>query len=80
MYGIITPAAVPSINPQQLDIKFQRRIGGYARHGFRTIGQVSRDFYTALATDGHAGYTDIPALDHFAGTELEGERCALFVG
>lgn len=41
---------------------------------------MSRDRDSALAADGHAGDTNVPALDDFAGAELEGEGLAFLVG
>ena len=44
-----------------------------------TVGVVGGDGDPALGADGHAGNTDVPALDDLAATELEGERLALLV-
>jgi hypothetical protein len=40
---------------------------------------VGGDGDPALSADGHAGDTDVPALDDLAGAELESERLALLV-
>jgi hypothetical protein len=44
-----------------------------------TVGVVGGDGDPALGANGHAGDTDVPALDDLAATELEGERLALLV-
>lgn len=43
------------------------------------VGVVSGDGDAALGANGHAGDTDVPALDDLAAAELEGERLALLV-
>src|ERR1019366_2610941 len=41
-----------------------------------SVGQVWRNAELALASDLHAGYTFVPALDDLAGSELELKRFA----
>jgi hypothetical protein len=70
-----------STDRDALDVEDQVRVGGNVRG--RTLLAVCErggDGKATLTTWGHAGDTDVPALDDLADTELEGEWLALFVG
>lgn len=64
---------------QQLDIKDQLRVGGNAGESLLAVRKVGGDGDAALATDSHAGDTDIPTLDDLTLAQLEGEGLALLV-
>jgi hypothetical protein len=64
-----------------LDVEDQVRVGRDVRG--RTLLSVCErggNGKTTLATGGHAGDTNVPALDDLADTKLEGEWLALLVG
>lgn len=64
-----------------LDVEDQVRVGGNVRgRTLLAICERSRDGKTTFTTGGHAGDTDVPALDDLADTELEGKWLALLVG
>lgn len=65
---------------QQLDIEDQLGVGWDAGNALLAVREMRRDRDAALATDGHAGDTDIPALDDLALAQLESERLSLLVG
>ena len=48
----------------------------HRRRAGRAVGEVRRDDQLATAADLHPGYALVPAFDHFAGAEREGERFA----
>ena len=65
---------------EELDVEDQLRVGGDAGKSTLAVGEMRGDADAALTTDGHAGNTDVPALDDLALAELEGKRLALLVG
>lgn len=64
---------------EELDVEDQGAVGGDAGKGAAAVGVVGRDGEATLATDSHAGNTDVPALDDLTLAELEGERGTLLV-
>lgn len=62
-----------------LDVEDQRRVTRDAGKALGAICQVCGNGDSPLATNGHAGNTNVPALDDLAATELEAERLALLV-
>lgn len=65
---------------QELDVKDQRAVGGNAVQLLGAVGQVRGDCQAALAANGHADNTDVPAADDLALADAEGEGGALLVG
>ena len=69
------------VDRDDLDVEDE---GGTARNVWGsatgTVGVVSGDGDPALSANGHAGDTDVPALDDLALAELEGEGLAFLVG
>ena len=68
-----------SIYLQALDIEHELRVRRNARHALATVPEARRNSDSPLAADGDAFDANVPALDDFAGAELEGEGLALFV-
>lgn len=68
------------LDAQQLDVKDERRVAGNARKRLVSIGHLGGNSDATLSTSGHAGETEIPALDDLTSAELEAERAALLVG
>lgn len=64
-----------------LDVEDQVGVGWDVR-GSTLLAVCKRggDRQATLTTSGHAGNTNVPALDDLADAELEGERLALLVG
>lgn len=65
---------------EKLDIEDQLAVGRNAGELLAAIGKVGGDCQATLATDSHAGDTNVPALDDLASAGLEAERLALLVG
>lgn len=79
--GIVGKEALDTlIDRQQFDLELQDGIGRDSGHRLRAIGQIGWDFDATLAANRHADHTNVPAFDHFTGTDGEGEGRALFVG
>ena len=64
---------------EKLDVEDKLAVGGNARQSLAAVGKMCGNGQTALATDGHAGNTDIPALDDLALTKLKGKWRSLLV-
>src|SRR5215472_13374693 len=63
-----------ALNPQQLDVEDQCRVGGDDAAGTaRAVAELGRDDQRALAADLHAGDTFVPSLYHLPGAEPEAE-------
>lgn len=65
---------------QELDIEHQGAVGRNSGLSFAAIRRLGGDSKSTLTTNGHAGNTNIPALNDLALAELECERLAGFVG
>lgn len=64
-----------------LDVEDQVRVRWDVRgRALLAVCKRSRNGKTTLSASGHAGDTNVPALDDLADTELEGEWLALLVG
>jgi hypothetical protein len=63
-----------------LDVEDQVGVGGNVRgRALLAVRKRGGDGEATLTAGGHAGDTDVPALDDLADAELEGERLALLV-
>ena len=72
--------SMTSSNCKQLEVEDELRIGwDVGGRSFLAIAMMRRDCDTTLTACSHTSNTDIPACNHFAGAELEGEWFALFV-
>ena len=69
-----------SLNLKQLNVEDQRTVCRDAGHATRAIGQVRRHGQATLTANGHAGNTNLPALDDLALPDLEGEGFTLLIG
>ena len=64
---------------EKLDVEDKLAVGGDARQSLAAVGKMCGNTQTTLATDGHAGNTDIPSLDDLTLAELEGKWGSLLV-
>lgn len=64
---------------QELNIEDKFGIGWNSRHRLFSIGKMSWDSESSLTADSHAGDTNVPALDYFTCSNLEGERLSGFI-
>lgn len=64
---------------QELNVEDEFGVGGNVRKRFLSIGKMSWDSESSLTADSHAGDTDVPALDYFTRSNLEGERLSGFI-
>jgi hypothetical protein len=67
------------VDGDQLEVEHKLRVGGDSGHAFATVGEMSRNGYSALTTNTHALNPDVPALDDLAATKLEFERLTLSI-
>ena len=72
--------AINLFDLQKLNIEDELGVAGDAGESLLAVGELRRNGDTTLTTGGHAGNTNVPALDDLTLTQLEGERLALLVG
>src|SRR5581483_3655008 len=69
--------ALPSLRAEQLDVEDQAGVGrDHAAGAADAVAQLGGDQQAALAAHAHRGHALVPAGDHLAGAEGEGERLA----
>ena len=64
---------------EKLDVEDKLAVGGDARQSLAAVGKMCGNSQATLATDGHAGNTDIPSLDDLALAKLKGKWRSLLV-
>lgn len=68
---------VSLLDVTQLHVEDQRRVGRNDwRRSLGTVGHGRRARDASLGADLHASHTQIPAADHLAATQVEGEALA----
>lgn len=72
--------AINLLDLQKLNIEDELGVAGDSGESLLAVGELRRNGDTTLTTGGHAGNTNVPALDDLTLTQLEGERLALLVG
>ena len=68
-----------SVDVDKLDVKDECRVLGNAGDILAAICVLCWNGETTFAANSHALNTNVPALDHLSGAELERERFALLV-